>query len=203
MIILAPSGPVDAAWLDASGVDPGYHGLRCRLVVNDQGGVACDRIEGDRDLSPAEAHRLAAHAVAMTDPSDEEALRLDDGTGLPARLVRDDAVRAPDRDLMAAPTSALSAEPPSFPSLRYALVLTATAACVGIGIALSVALSEHFPMTPLVVGVVVGMLVNSVAHAALATRRRHGAALADHRRLTREIARRAMAPSTVVRTDAA
>lgn len=110
MIIANEYGPVDHAWLDAGLLDESCEGLRCRLVVGDQGGIVCDMVTGipsrsiPHDMMDRAVAEIATHAVVNTDPRSEDPLRIVDGTGCEARIIadvndpRDRAV--PDRRIM-------------------------------------------------------------------------------------------------------
>jgi len=107
MIIANDLGPVDHAWLDAGLLDDSCAGLRCRLVVGEQGGIVCDMVTGvpDRripeDMLREAATSIATHAVVNTDPRCADPLRIVDDSGRTSRIVADpDDVRdlaVPDR----------------------------------------------------------------------------------------------------------
>lgn len=97
MIIVNRNGIVPHAWLDGTLIDPSCAGLRCRLLIGDEGGVVCDMVvpADGRAASPStadEAALVATHAVLNTDPRTPDPLPVTDDAGEPARIVPDGEV---------------------------------------------------------------------------------------------------------------
>jgi hypothetical protein len=203
MIILDQSfRNVERAWLDAALIDPAYAGLHCRLIVGDHGGIACDRIEGHRELDDENLTRLAEHAVIMTDPNGHDRLPVTTGDGHDARIVWNDDVTPPDRRMIRRPDSEINRPEPKRADGRRTRIMTALACAMpvlGIAVvALSLSNYREQPMMPIVL-VVGNVMLMFLIVSTIRGRRRE----LDRRRvawlpLAREAERRCMLPTCIM-----
>lgn len=203
MIILDHSfRNVERAWLDAALIDPAYAGLHCRLIVGDHGGIACDRIEGHRELDDENLTRLAEHAVIMTDPNGHDRLPVTTGDGHDARIVRNDDVTPPDRRIIRRPDSEINRPEPKRVDGRRTRIMTALACAMPVlgitAVGLSLSNYREQPMMPIVLVIGNIMLMFLIASTIRGRRRE-----LDRRRiawlpLAREAERRCMLPTCIM-----
>lgn len=88
MKIVNLNGEIRNAWLNGEELDETCRGLRFRLAVGTSGGIVCDAITGNVDLTPIQIEQLATQAVINTDPLDKP-LPIVDDLGEPAKILID------------------------------------------------------------------------------------------------------------------
>lgn len=191
---------IDHAWLDANLIDPAYADLRCRLSVGSHGGIVCDRIEGERDLSDENVTHLAEHAVVMTDPAELNRLALTDGRGKEARIIRNDDITPVDRRIIRRPNRDVNVPEPT-PDRRRVKAMEIMAVLLPViglaAVASTIQAWRGQPMMPIVLAVGNLMLLFVIV-STIRNRRR----TFDRRRtawlpLARETERRRMLPTSI------
>jgi hypothetical protein len=212
MIIANDLGPVGHAWLDAGLLDESCAGLRCRLLIGEQGGVLCDMVTGvpgrriPGDMLREAAASIATHAVVNTDPRSTDPLPIVDDAGRTCRILVDGQdlrdLAVPDRRTVArSDESVVCGESSPRSHLRSFTNRTiAYGAMSLIAVLCAVATHERQDASPGVMLFIAGIMASGAFkwfRRAKDERTEHPERVSRHAGSMRELERRARLPETV------